>query len=98
MTTACHAKPINPKAMTSKETLELTFLTNEHGLKFPVPLEFWPQDAMYASIDCEGEVIFGEAMPIYQRGTYWYDCECYSHGFTEEPEDFSKTLWIRPVL
>lgn len=84
--------------MTSKETLELTFLTNGHGFKFPVPLEFWPQDAMYASIDCEGEVIFGETMPTYKQKTYWYGGNCYSHGFVDEPEDPSKTLWIRPAL
>ncbi len=85
--------------MTSKETLELTFLTNEHGLKFPVPLEFWPQDAMYASIDREGEIVFWEEKPVYQIGVYWNESDIYfSHGYTEVPKDTIKAFWKNPAL
>jgi hypothetical protein len=84
--------------MTSKETIDVTFLTNEHGLKFPVPLEFWPKGAMYASIDIEGETIFSEKMPTYKHGVYWYNDNCYNYGFMDEPEDNSKTFWTRPAL
>jgi hypothetical protein len=85
--------------MTSKETLELTFLTNEHGLKFPVPLEFWPKDVHHASIDTVGKIIFWDKTPVLVGRIYWALDACrYSHGFTETPEDSSKTLWTRPVL
>lgn len=81
---------------TIKEVMELTFPINKHGIKFPIPLEFWPKDVMFATINWEGEIVFWNKKPKLAGKMYLVYGDSYRYGVTEIPEDPSKTFWTRP--
>lgn len=90
----------------SKENFLCTPVINKHGLKCPVPAEFWPDSAYYATIFRAGNNVFVEFWEykptLVDSDTWFVDNDSYDdfritslvlRDFTDFPNPDEKCIW-----
>ena len=72
--------------------------TNSHGLTFPIPLDYWPQWATWATVAPNGLVKFWQNKPNF-NGTFWRNTGGvrveWGYVPADKVNDFSKCIWKR---